>query len=124
MNLIDKLPNFNWSPSALEEITATGREMVEHSDFAYQIGQVAICGLIYRSYLSPPWFWFALAEGVTLRDLIDFRRTYMEMIPSGALTAINENRRENIRFAEFYGFEDTGLVRLYKGVTYKIYRRI
>lgn len=124
MNPIKAIPNLPWSPAAQFEIALAGDDLVAQSDFAYQIGQVAICGLIYSSYVAPPWFWFALAKGTTLRDLIDFRRTYMEMIPLGAMTAVRAEAKESIRFAEFYGFEATGDKRRYKGHTYLLYRRV
>ena len=124
MTPIDALPDLDWSPIARREIALTGADLLRQSDFAYQIGQIAICGLVYSTLTSPPWFWFALAKGVTLRDLIDFRRTYMNLIPSGAITAVNTADRESIRFAEFYGFEETSSVRIYKDRVYKIYRRV
>lgn len=122
MSPIDKLPALDWNEIARQEIIITGADLVSRSDFAYQIGRVAIAGLIYHSYVSPPWFWFALAKGVTVRDLLDFR-AMREQIPAGALTAINEEWPNAIRFAELYGFEDTGERRLYGDKPYMIYRR-
>lgn len=122
MNPIDNLPNLDWNEIARQEIIVTGADLVSRSDFAYQIGRVAIAGLIYHSYTAPPWFWFALAKGVTIRDLIDFR-AMRESIPEGALTAINEALPNAVRFAEFYGFTYTGENRLYGDKMYKIYRR-
>lgn len=122
MNPIENLPNLDWNEIARTEIIVTGADLVAKSDFAYQIGRVAIAGLIYHSYVGPPWFWFALAKGVTIRDLIDFR-ALREEIPRGSLTGICEEWPNAIRFAEFYGFEDTGEARLYGGKSYKIYRR-
>lgn len=122
MNPIDNLPNLDWNEIARQEIIVTGANLVAQSDFAYQIGRVAIAGLIYHSYVSPPWFWFALAKGVTMRDLIDFR-ALRENIPVGALTAVCEEWPNAVRFAEFYGFAYVGEDRLYGGKTYKIYRR-
>lgn len=123
MNPIDNLPNLDWNEIARTEIIVTGANLVAQSDFAYQTGRVAIAGLIYHSYVSPPWFWFALAKGVTIRDLINFR-ALREEIPQGALTAIYEGWPNAVRFAEFYGFEDSGITRLYGDKLYKIYRRI
>lgn len=122
MNLINHLPNLNWNEIAEQEIIVTGADLVAQSDFAYQIGCAAIAGLIYQSYTAPPWFWFALAKGVTIRDLIDFR-ALREKIPAGAQTAVCEDWPNAIRFAEFYGFEDTNNDRLYGDRVYKIYRR-
>lgn len=123
MNPIDKLPDLDWNEIARQEIIITGANIVAQSDFAYQIGKVAIAGLIYHNYISPPWFWFALAKGVTLRDLIDFR-ALREQIPFGSMTAICEEWPNAVRFAEFYGFKDTGEKRLYGDKPYKIYRRV
>lgn len=123
MTPIKGLPDLDWNEVARQEIIVTGANLVAQSDFAYQIGRVAIAGLIYRSYVAPPWFWFALAKGVTLRDLIDFR-ALREQIPHGALTAINKGWPNAVRFAEFYGFEDTGERRLYGDKPYMIYRRV
>lgn len=123
MSPIDKLPDLDWNEVAKQEIIVTGADLVSRSDFAYQIGRVAIAGLIYHSYISPPWFWFALAKNVTLRDLIDFR-AFREEIPEGALTAVCDEWPHAVRFAEFYGFEDTGETRPCNDRIYKIYRRV
>lgn len=122
MKEIKGLPDLDWNEIAQREIIVTGANLVAQSDFAYQIGRVAIAGLIYSNYLAPPWFWFALAKGVTIRDLIDFR-ALREEIPRGSLTAICDEWPNAVRFAEFYGFEDAGEVRLYGEKLYKIYRR-
>lgn len=123
MTPIKGLPNLDWNEIARREIIVTGSDLVTRSDFAYQIGRVAIAGLIYHNYMAPPWFWFALAKGVRLRDLIDFR-AMREEIPRGSLTAINSEWPNAVRFAEFYGFEDTGERRLYGDKPYLIYRRV
>jgi hypothetical protein len=122
MNPIDFLPDFAWSPDAEAEIAVTGPDLIRQSDFAFAIGTVAVAGLIYSSYSSPPWFWFALARNVKMSDLIDFRRL-QESIPRGSLTAVREDFKVGRRFATFYGFEDTGGKQEHAGVTYIIYRR-
>lgn len=122
MKEIKDLPDLDWNEIAEREIIITGANLVAQSDFAYQIGRVAIAGLIYYSYVAPPWFWFALAKGVTLRDLIDFR-ALREEIPLGALTAVSEAWPNAVRFAEFYGFTFTGEERVYGDKPYKIFRR-
>ena len=96
----------------------TGEELLAQSDFMWRVGEVAICGLIYQTFTSPPWFWFALAKNVTFRDLIDFRRL-ATLIPLGTYTAIQANLPLAKRFAEFYGFKSTDQER--EG--YTIYRR-
>lgn len=123
MNRIDKLPPLNWTDTAREEIAISGASLVEQSDFAYQIGTFAVAGLVYTSYTSPPIFWFALAKGVGLRQLIDFRRL-KEEIPVGAVTYIRADRPKAIRFAEFYGFEFTGFSVVVSDVTYNLFRRV
>lgn len=122
MNPIDKLPDLDWTDVTREELVITGDDIVRRSDVAYRIGNVAVAGLIYYSFCSPPWFWFGLAEGVRFRDLIDFR-ALREKIPQGATTAINAMHDKSLRFARFYGFEPTGQVREFAGNKYLIYRR-
>lgn len=122
MNPIDKLPQLEWSDLAQEEIIVTGVSLVEQSVVAYQIGHVAVAGLWYDSYTSPPWFWFALAKNVTLRDLLDFRRL-KDNIPQGARTLINSEREVAEQFAKLYGFEDTKDRLIQNGIEYKIFRR-
>lgn len=123
MTPIKDLPDLDWNEFAKQEIVVAGAGLVAQSDFAYQIGRVAIAGLIYTSYTAPPWFWFALAKGVTLKDLFDFR-ALREEIPQGSLCAVNEGWPEAVKFAKFYGFEDTGADRVVEGKTYKIFRRV
>lgn len=123
MTPIKALPNLDWSDLAKQEIIVAGEGLVAQSDFAYQIGRIAIAGLIYTSYTAPPWFWFALAKGVTIKDLLDFR-VLREEIPRGALCAVNEVWPEAVKFAKFYGFEDTERERVVEGKTYKIFRRV
>ena len=119
---IKHLPSLDWTDTARREIVHTGAELVEQSHVAYRIGNVAVAGLIYYSFTEPPWFWFALARGVTMRHLIDFRR-YRDDIPQGALTAIDSEDNRSIRFAKFYGFEETDTIREYHGREYQIFRR-
>lgn len=123
MTPIDSLPDLEWSEFATREILATGESLVTQSDFAYQIGQVAIAGLTYTSYTSPPWFWFALSKNVTIKDLLDFR-ALREKIPVGSQTAVNVAWPRAARFAEFYGFEDMNVSTVVGNETYKIFRRV
>lgn len=122
MNPIDFLPDFNWSEHARAEIAVSGQDLIDQSEVKFAVGEVAIAGLVYTSYTSPPWFWFALAEDVRMSDLIDFRRL-QAMIPPGALTAIRQDRPLLRRFASFYGFSDSGREQQHNGLTYLIYRR-
>lgn len=100
----------------------TGDDLIAASDVAYVIGKVAIAGLIYTSFTSPPWFWFGLTKNARIRDLIDFR-ALREQIPQGAETAVRSDFEAGHRFASFYGFSRTGLVRDHGGMTYDVYRR-
>ena len=120
---IYKLPNLPWLPHSASEIAVTGQELVDYSDVCFQVGEIVAAGLIYHNYLSPPWLWFAIAEGVTLGDLIDFRRL-VEEIPLGTLTGVRSNYELGFRFAKLYSFEDTGDTREHAGVKYNIFRRI
>lgn len=122
MNPIDKIPDFDWTDQARKEIGLAGQLLLEQSELSYSVGNVLICGLIYQNFLSPPWFWFALAKGVTLRHLIDFRRL-QDFIPQGTLTAVEADFTEGLRFAKFYGFEDAGQVEVRGNITYNIFRR-
>ena len=122
MILIEKIPELDWSDTAREELELTGKDLIDQSSIAYQIGNVAIAGLIHDSFTSPPWFWFALAKGVTLRELLDFRR-YTELIPKGAMTGVNANCPEAIKFAKLFGFEDIGQSANIGGNVYRLFRR-
>lgn len=122
MSPIDALPDLPWSKQARVEIVSTGAELVRRSDLAFQFGNIGVAGLIYTCLLSPPWFWFALVEDVSIGDLIDFRRL-AQHIPVGALTAIRSDFERGKKFARLYGFTDTGEVHSHNNVSYNIYRR-
>lgn len=123
MTPIKAVPELDWSDIAMEEILSEDANgLIAASEVACCIKNIVIAGLIYSSYLQPPWFWFALAKGVTIRDLLDFRRL-KEHIPQGALTAVNVKHKDALRFAELYGFRSTGKLETHKGKTYKIFRR-
>jgi hypothetical protein len=123
MSPIKALPSLDWSDTAFREITLTGDELVQQSDCAYRLGNIGVCGLIYRSYLSPPWLWFALTKGVSVGDLLDFKRRLEALIPHGTLTGIRADFKSGIRFARFYGFVATGAIASHGGYDYEIYRR-
>lgn len=122
MTEIKSLPDLPYTPQARAEIVMTGPALIAASHVAYKIGEVAIAGLIYTSFTSPPWFWFGLTKNTGIRDLIDFR-ALREHIPQGAETAVRSDFEAGHRFATFYGFSRTGLVRDYGGTTYDVYRR-
>lgn len=124
MTPIDRLPPLDWSDIAREQIALEpdADALVQRSTVAVRIRDVLSAGLVYENLVSPPWFWFLLAKGVTLRDLIDFRRLRDE-IPEGALTGVVADDQAAIRFAEFYGFVPTGESVDYAGRVLKIYRR-
>lgn len=123
MSQIDRLPDFQWSEVAATEMREQPpAQLILQSDFAYRLGNIAVVGLIYHSLTSPPWMWFALARGVTLRDLIDFRRM-QDMIPRGTLVAVWEEDKVADRFARFYGFDPTEDTIPHGTRTYRLYRR-
>lgn len=123
MSRIESLPDFDWTDQARKEILLTGQNLLNETDFAFSVGDVAVCGLIYPTFSNPPWFWFALARGITLRHLIDFRRLARH-IPVGTYTAVEDTFEVGIRFAKFYGFEDTEVAELQGQTVYKIFRRV
>jgi len=123
MRPIDRVPDWAWSEQAKREIQLGGPGVLERSSVAFAVGDVAICGLIQETLSNPPWFWFALAEGATLRDLLDFRRL-AELIPVGAQTAVEVGFTEGLRFARLYGFEEVGAEVVIDGVRLKLFRRV
>lgn len=122
MNPIKELPAWDWTEHARKEIIVSGPDLLTQSDFAWEVGGVAICGLIYNNYCAPPWMWFAIRKGVELRHLLDFRR-YAEFIPKGTTTAVLEDFDTGIRFAQLYGFIPTKLVIPHGDQFYIVFRR-
>lgn len=122
MTPIDKLPEMDWSETALREISETEHDLVAQSSEAWRIKDFAVVGLVQTSLLQPPWLWFALAKKTTIGDLADLRRL-QERIPRGTTTGVAAADKRCVRFAEFYGFEKTGKVNLHKGVEYLIMRK-
>lgn len=122
IELVTALPNLPWTQHGQEEITMTGEELIDISDFVWQIGNAAVAGFIYRSYTSPPWMWFVLAEGTTVADLVDLRRLSRN-IPQGTMTAVAAEFKVGIRFAKLYGFELTGEKRKYFDRDYLLMRK-
>lgn len=123
IDLVTGLPNWRWKAHSQEEITMTGEELVEMSDFVWRVGNVAVVGFIYTSYLSPPWMWFVLADDVRIADLIDFRRLALK-IPKGTLTSVKAGFAVGFKFAKIYNFEETGEEIDYSGIPYKVMRKI
>lgn len=123
MSPISKLPDLDWTERAAKEIALSdGDELVAASHVAYRLGNAGVIGLIYTSYFSPPWLWFALAKATRIRDLIDFRRM-QHLIPRGTLTAVDEDDPTAYRFATFYGFEQTGQTVDHEGILMLIMRK-
>lgn len=120
---IDELPDLDWSDTAKQEIERLGAgDLLRQSSVAYRIRHVAVAGLIYHSFLQPPWFWFALAKDISHGDLLDFRRL-KDLIPKGSLTGVNKADARCVRFAQLYGFEPTAEEHEQQGVTYQVFRR-
>jgi hypothetical protein len=123
IELITGLPEWKWKPNSEKELELTGQQLVNISDFVWRVGSVAIAGFIHTSYTSPPWMWFLLAEGVRVKDLIDFRRLALK-IPKGTLTAVAVDFKLGYRFARIYDFVETGEEVNDAGRVYKIMRKI
>jgi hypothetical protein len=124
IELITALPkNWRWKKHSEEEISMTGEELVDMSDFVWRVGAVAIAGFIHTSYTSPPWMWFVLAEKVRFSDLVDFRRLAAQ-IPRGTLTAVAMDYSVGLKFAKFYGFVETGEEVDYLGRPFMVMRKI
>lgn len=119
---IKELPKFNWLEHSKREIALTGVDLLFQTTFMWKVGNVAVVGFIYSNLLAPPWMWFALAKGITIGDLVDFRRL-TKLIPSGTLTGIQADYKLGIRFAKIYEFEDTEHLREYAGIDYKLFRK-
>jgi hypothetical protein len=126
MNLIEvtnNLPDWQWKENSVREILITGEDLLETSDFVWQIGQVCVVGFIYSSLLSAPWMWFLLADKVTVADLVDFRRL-AQMIPKGTMTAVGADFAVGLRFAKLYGFQETGEEIPYADRVYRVMRKV
>lgn len=122
IKIIEVLPEWDWTEHCGKEIQLNGVDLIRSTDYIYQIGNCAVVGFNYYSFASPPWMWFVLSKGVTVGDLLDFRRIN-QLIPRGTLTGIAEDFSLGVRFAELFGFEATGENGSYAGVGYKIFRR-
>lgn len=122
MNPIRELPPLNWTEHAAAEICLNGQAVLDASTGVWQIGSVAIAGLIYHSFTDPPFMWMAVSKDIQFKDLLDFRR-YAEMIPSGTTTYVNVTSEVAFRFARLYGFRGTGRYVHQNDNTYLIMRR-
>lgn len=119
---IKEIPDWTWMVKSQEEMTLAGSGIIEQTDFMWRVGNVAVAGFIYYSFLSPPAMWFALAKDVTIRDLVDFRKI-AELIPQGTITLVEDKFTTGLRFAKLYGFKETGDEETHFDKTYKIMRR-
>jgi hypothetical protein len=122
IELIAALPAWKWKPHSAKEIALTGEQLVMQSDFVWQVGNVAVAGFIYHSYTSPPWMWFVLNEGITVADMIDFRRL-AEQIPKGTLTGVDLDFPLTMRFAKIYGFVEVDQTIERAGHIYRVMRK-
>lgn len=124
IELVTGLPDWNWTKHCKEEIfSENAQELIDMSDFIWRIGNVAVAGFVYHSYTAPPWMWFVLAEGVSISDLVDFRRLTRN-IPQGTVTAVAADFPVALRFAKLYEFVETNEVREHHGRLYKIMRKV
>lgn len=122
MTPIKEIPNLNWTDHAAAEICLAGQALLDMSASSWRIGDIAIVGLVYSSFTSPPYLWMALAQGIKFSDLLDFRRK-TELIPPGAYTYVNQASETAYRFARLYGFRGTGELVVQNGHTYLVMRR-
>lgn len=122
IELVKGMPAFEWTDHCAEEIILTGEQLLEQSDFVWRIGHIALAGFMYNSFVNPPWMWFVLAKGTTISDLIDFRRL-ARGIPKGTLTAVAESFEVGMKFAKFYGFEETGETQIFFDRPFKLLRK-
>ncbi len=124
IELITGLPDWRWKPNSEKELGLTDiSSVVDESDFIWRIGNVAVAGFVYTSFVSPPWMWFVLADDVGFTDLLDFRRLASQITP-GTLTVVAADFLVGLRFAKFYGFEETGDVVIHNLREYKFMRKI
>lgn len=107
IELVTALPNWRWAKHSQDEITLTGQELVDATDFVWRIGNVAVAGFVHHSFCAPPWMWFVLADDISIADLIDFRRLALR-IPRGTTTAVLSTFAVGLKFAKVYGFVETG----------------
>ena len=119
---ITSLPSLEWSPIAQIEMEENGFAFLDKTDVMWQVGDVAVCGFTWHTFFQPPWMWFALARGVTMRHLIDFRRI-AKQIPHHTLTAVREDNEIAHRFATFYGFVPLGNQLVTDKASYTLYRK-
>jgi len=121
MTPISTLPDLPWTEWSAAEI-AKAPNLVEESDFAWQIGDKFIAGWQYPALAGPAWFWFALTTNLRPMDL----RTMMGMVPQlpvNAHTAVARDFEAGIKFAQFFGFKPTGESTSVGGVEYLEFRR-
>lgn len=123
IDIITVLPNWRWHKKSSEELELTGEDLLRYSDIVWQLDPILVMGLIYSSFLSPPWVWFLLAEDIKFSDLIDLRRL-THKIPAGSLTAVQADFAVGIRFAKFYGFVKTGDTVFVNSRDYIIMRKV
>lgn len=119
---VKQIPELDWTQIAAREMLEQGLDAVADTDIIWQVGDVAVCGFKWFSFMRPPFMWFALARGVTMRTLIDFR-ALAERIPLGTITAVRESGSIERRFAEFYGFIDINEVVELSTGTYRWFRK-
>lgn len=122
IELVDKLPDLNWSQQARTELDLHGNAGLNSATQIYQLGRVGVLGLNYPTLVSPPWLWFMLAQAANIADLKNLRRESLR-IPPGTKTCVQDGYAAGERFAAFFGFVPTGDCFTLKHLTYNIYRR-
>ena len=120
---IAKLPDWEWLPHSAKEVTATDQALlVKQTDIVWRIGDFAICGFVYSTYISPPWLWFLIAKKIDLKNLFELK-SLAHRIPSGTTTAVEVGYGIGEKFAKLFGFEKLPETTAYQDLTYILYRR-
>lgn len=123
IELVDALPDLNWSEQALLELDLHGNAGLNSATQIYQLGNIAVLGYNYPTLTSPPWVWFMLAEGVSITDVKELKRESVR-IPLGAKTCVQAGYAAGERFAAFFGFIPTGDCFTLNNLRYNIFRRV
>jgi hypothetical protein len=123
IELVDQLPDLEWSDQALFELDRHGTGFLTKASSIYRLGDFGVLGLNYSSFLSAPWLWFMLAKNIVWQDLKDLR-AQVHRVPSGTLTVVEDGYTVGERFARFFGFQPTGNSYEIGGLAYNEFRRI
>lgn len=126
MILIDEvteIPQLLWTEhSSLEFSTANVMSIQEASQLIWLIKAetvLAVAGLIYGSFSSPPWLWFLTTQELKALHVRQLQPLVKKLAP-GTLTAVKNDFTMGHKFAKLFEFAPTELVEQ----DYRIYRKI